>query len=53
MANAGIKGSQAGTSLKTALANMASPTKKMADKMKELGISIKDSNGNMLPLKDL
>lgn len=53
MANAGIKGSQAGTSLKTALANMASPTDKMATKMKELGISIKDSNGDMLPLKDL
>ena len=53
MANAGIKGSQAGTSLRTALTNMVKPTKKMADKMKELGISTKDANGKMLPLKEL
>ncbi len=53
MANAGIKGSQAGTSLKTAIANLANPTDKMATAIKELGISITDSSGHMLPFKDV
>ena len=53
MANAGIKGSQAGTSLKTAIANLANPTDKMAGAMKDLGISITDANGEMLPFKDV
>ena len=51
MANAGIKGSQAGTSLKTAIANLASPTKAMGTAMDQLGISITDANGQMLPFK--
>lgn len=50
MANAGIKGSQAGTSLKAALANLSSPTDKMKAKMNELGISMTDSNGQTKPL---
>ena len=53
MANAGIKGSQAGTALKTAIANMASPTDAMAKKMKELGISITDSKGQTKPFIDI
>jgi TP901 family phage tail tape measure protein len=53
MANAGIKGSQAGTSLKTAIANLANPTNKMATAMNELGLSITDTNGEMLPFKDV
>ena len=51
MANAGIKGSQAGTSLRTALSNMASPTDAMATAMDKLGISLTDSEGNMLSLQ--
>lgn len=51
MANASVKGSMAGTSLKTALANMASPTDKMAIAMKEYGISLTDSSGQMKTLK--
>lgn len=47
MANAGIKGSQAGTSLKTMFANLAKPTKAMQDAMDDLGISLTDSEGNM------
>jgi len=47
MANAGIKGSQAGTALKTAIANMASPTEKMAKVMKEYGISLTNTDGSM------
>lgn len=53
MANAGIKGSQSGTSLKTAIANLANPTDKMKTAMSELGISITDANGEMLPFKDV
>lgn len=50
MANAGVKGSAAGTALRGALTNMISPTKAMADKMNELGINVKDSNGELKPL---
>lgn len=42
MANAGIKGTQAGTSLKTAIANLISPSEKMREKMDELGISMEN-----------
>ncbi len=51
MANASVKGSMAGTSLKTALANMASPTDTMAAAMKEYGISLTKSGGQMKTLK--
>ena len=37
MANAGIKGSQAGNNLKNALVNMIKPTKKQAEAMMQLG----------------
>lgn len=53
MANAGIKGSQAGTALKTALANLASPTDKMKDKMDELGISLTNADGTTKPLNEV
>ena len=53
MANAGIKGSQAGTSLKTALARMSAPTAKQAAAMKKLGISLTDSEGNMKSLREV
>ncbi len=53
MANASVKGSMAGTSLKTALANLSSPTEQMAMVMEEYGISISDAEGNSLPLIDV
>ena len=53
MANASVKGSMAGTSLKTALSNLASPTKQMAGIMDKYGISIADANGKALPLADV
>lgn len=53
MANAGIKGSQAGTSLKTSISNLANPTAKMATAMDDLGISLTDAEGNMLPFRDV
>lgn len=45
MANAGIKGSMAGTTLKTALANLVSPTDNMAETMEQYGISLKNADG--------
>lgn len=42
MGNAGIKGSDAGTSLKTMLQNLQPTTEKQADLMKELGILTQD-----------
>ncbi|MCG2384856.1 phage tail tape measure protein [Staphylococcus epidermidis] len=53
MSNAGIKGEKAGTALRTMFTNLAKPTKAMKDKMDELGISITDSNGEMLPMRDV
>lgn len=51
MANASIKGSMAGTALKTSLANMAAPTDSMAAAMDKYGISLTDSEGNMKSLR--
>ena len=53
MSNAGIKGEKVGTALRTMFTNLAKPTKAMKDKMEELGISITDSNGKMLPMRDV
>lgn len=53
MANAGIKGSAAGTALRSALTNMVSPTKAMAKEMEKLGINVLDTNGEMKPLDTL
>lgn len=53
MANAGIKGSQAGTSLRTILSSLANPTGRAATALNKLGISAQDSSRNMIPLRDL
>ena len=53
MSNAGIKGEKAGTALRTMFTNLSKPTGDMKKKMDELGISITDSNGNMLPMRDV
>lgn len=47
MANSGIKASQAGTSLRTLLTNMANPSEKMRKAMEELNITLDDGHGNM------
>lgn len=53
MANAGVKGSAAGTALRSALTNLVKPTAAMEKEMKKLGIEVKDSEGNMKPLDAL
>lgn len=52
MANAGIKGSQAGTTLRGAISRLSKPTDDMRDAMEELGISFYDSNGKMRSLSE-
>ena len=47
-ADAGVTGSDAGTSLKTMLQRLAAPTDEAAGKMESLGINVRDGNGNML-----
>ena len=53
MADAGIKGSQAGTTLRGALSRIAKPTKAMQETMDSLGLSFYDSNGKMKSLADI
>lgn len=53
MANAGIKGTQAGTSLKTALANLIAPTTKMQAVMDELDISITKADGSAMDFGEI
>ena len=47
MANSGIKGSEAGTALRSVITRMAKPTKESSAAMKKLGLSITDSKGRM------
>lgn len=49
-ANAGMIGSDAGTSLKTMLQRLASPTDKAQTLMDELGINVYDANGKFIGL---
>lgn len=52
-ADAGIKGSDAGTSLKTMLQRLAAPTDEAAAMMEELGVQTRDSDGSMLGASDM
>mgnify|MGYP000958634726 CR=1 FL=1 len=45
MANASVKGSMAGTALKTAISNLVTPTDEQQKLMKQLGVSMTDSTG--------
>lgn len=47
MANAGIKGGEAGTSLNAVMTRLATDTKGCATALEEYGIHIYDANGNM------
>lgn len=52
-ADAGIMGSDAGTSLKTMLQRLAAPTDKAADTIEALGINVRDADGGMLGAADM
>lgn len=47
LGNVGIKGSQAGTTLKAMLNKMAAPTKEAQELFQKLGVTVKDSAGNL------
>lgn len=53
MGNAGLKGSDAGTSLKQMMLSLTAPTAKAAGLMEELGIAVFDAQGAMLPFRDI
>lgn len=52
MANAGIQGSQAGTTLRGALSRLSKPTDDMCQVMDQLGLEFYDSEGKMKSLHD-
>jgi TP901 family phage tail tape measure protein len=53
LGDAGIKGSQAGTTMRTIMSNIVYPRGKKAEKWKEIGVSRYDSNGNVRPILDI
>ena len=53
MSDAGIKGEQAGTTLRGALTRLTKPTDKMITVMEELGISFYDNEGKMKSLTEI
>lgn len=53
LGNNGIKGSDAGTSLKTMLMRLTAPTKEAAGAMRDLGIEVYNSDGSMRSFDDI
>lgn len=53
MANNGIRGEQAGTTLRAALIRLANPTDKAAKLLADLGVKVTDAHGNMRPFRDI
>jgi phage tail tape measure protein, TP901 family, core region len=53
MSNAGIRGEQAGTTLRAALLRLSKPPKEAAKALDSLGVSITDAHGNMRPFIDI
>ena len=53
LGDAGIQADQAGTSLRMMMVRMAKPTKMVKEAMDKVGISFKDSHGNMKPMNEI
>lgn len=53
MANAGIKGSQAGTALRSMFSRLAKPTDEVQGAMDALGVSLTNADGSMKTLGDI
>jgi TP901 family phage tail tape measure protein len=53
MSNAGIKGGQAGTTLRGVFSRLADPTKEMTEVMSGLGLSFYDAEGKMKPFSSI
>ncbi len=53
LAKMGIKGSDAGTSLKTMLVQLRNPSDQSAQAMDELGLKVNDANGQLISMREL
>lgn len=53
MANAGIKGSEAGTSIRNVMLRLAAPTGEAADLLQQLGVQTADAQGNFRDVIDI
>lgn len=53
LANNGIKGAEGGTHLRNVLLSLSAPTDKAEIALKELGVEVKNSDGNMRNLNDI
>ncbi|MDO5397195.1 MAG: phage tail tape measure protein [bacterium] len=53
MASSSVKGSMAGTALRTGIANLTNPTKTMQSVMNKYGLSVKNADGSMKSLKEV
>lgn len=53
MANAGVKGSEAGTHMRNMLMKLSSPTAEGVKQMEALGVQVFDTDGKMRSLKDI
>jgi TP901 family phage tail tape measure protein len=53
MADSGIKASRAGTTLRRAYVNLLDPTPKVAEVLKDLGVQVRDSAGEMRGMVDI
>ena len=53
MGDAGIQGSQAGTTLRTALLRLSKPTSQASQALKDMGVEVFDAQGNMKPFPQL
>lgn len=53
MANAGIKGSQAGTTLRSGLTNLIKPSTEAKNAMDEYGITLTNSSGEMMSFREV
>lgn len=53
LANNGIKGAEGGTHLRNMILSLQSPTDKAAAALKDLGVSVYDSQGNMRSMNDI
>ena len=53
LGDAGVKGTMAGTTIRTIMNNLMNPTKKQQKEWERLGIQTKDDNGNLRNLNDI
>lgn len=53
MTDAGLEGSQAGTTLRMALSRLANPPKAAAEALREMGVALTDANGKARPVPEV